>query len=71
MTALAASLKRMWSAKSRVPHLTGWGTCGSLPNTASRNTTLAGSVYDGVLALSDMARQSAPTVLVIVLNLFR
>ena len=55
MTALANSLKRIWAAKSRVPHRTGWGTCGSLAE-----TSLAGSFY-----------QSAPAVLVIVLNLFR
>jgi len=68
MTALANSLKRIWSAKSRVPHLTGWGTGGCLP---TKGTTLAGSVYESVLALTEVARQSAPTVLVVVLNIFR
>ena len=71
MTVLANSLKRIWSAKSRVPHLTGWGTYGSQLSSANRTTTLAGSVYEGVLALSEVARRSAPTVLVIVLNIFR
>ena len=71
MTVLANSLRRIWSAKSRVPHLTGWGTRSSLPNSAKRTTTLAGSVYEGILALSEVARHSAPTVLVIVLNIFR
>ena len=68
MTALANSLKRIWSAKSRVPHQTGWGTNGSLP---TKDTTLAGSVYEAVLAMTEIARHSAPTVLVFVLNIFR
>ena len=71
MTVLANSLRRIWSAKSRVPHLTGWGTRGSPTSPTNQTTTLAGSVYEGVLALSEVARQSAPTVLVIVLNIFR
>lgn len=66
MTVLANSLKRIWSAKNRVPHLTGWGNCGSLTR-----TTLAGSVYEYAVALTEAARRSVPTVLVIVLNLFR
>ena len=66
MTVLASSLKRMWSAKGRVPHLTGWGTGGSLTN-----TTGLGSAYEGVLALVELARHSAPSVVVIVLNIFR
>jgi hypothetical protein len=28
-TALLSSLKRIWSAKNRVPHQTGWGTSGA------------------------------------------
>lgn len=66
MTALANSLKRIWVATGRVPHLTGWGTSGS-----PAGTTLAGTIYEGVLALTEVARQSAPSVLVIVLNIFR
>ena len=66
MTALANSLKRIWAAKSRVPHQTGWGTCGS-----PAETTLAGSFYQSALALQGVVRQSAPTVLVIILNIFR
>jgi hypothetical protein len=61
MTALANSLKRIWVATGRLPHLTGWGTCGSL----------AGSLFESALALKAVARQSAPTVLVIILNIFR
>ena len=61
MTVLANSLRRIWSAKGRVPHLTGWGTCASL----------AAWLYEDALALKAAARQSAPTVLVIVLSIFR
>ena len=66
MMALANSLKRIWAATGRVPHLTGWGTSGS-----PAGTTLARSIYEDVLALTAAARQSAPAVLVIVLNIFR
>lgn len=68
MTALANSLKRIWSARSRVPHQTGWGTNGSLP---TEGNNLAGSVYETVLALTELARHSAPAVFVVVLNIFR
>jgi hypothetical protein len=70
MTVLAHSLKRIWSAKNRVPHLTGWGRRGSLCN-ENHETTLVGSAYEGVLALSEAARQSAPTFLLIVWNILR
>ena len=70
MTLLAHSLKRIWSAKNRVPHLTGWGTRGSLPN-MHEQTSLVGLAYDGVLALNELARQNAPTILPIVWNIFR
>ena len=61
MTALANSLKRIWAATGRVPHQTGWGTCGSL----------AGWLLESALALKAVARQSAPMILVIILNIFR
>jgi hypothetical protein len=70
MTVLAHSLERIWSAKNRVPHLTGWGTRGSLWS-ESKGTTLIGSAYEGVLAVSEAARQSAPTILLIVWNILR
>jgi len=66
MTALADSLKRIWSAKSHVPHQTGWGTGGSL-----RRTTLLGSAYERMLAFTEVARHNVPSVLVIVLSIFR
>jgi hypothetical protein len=66
MTVLANSLKRIWSATGHVPHLTGWGTHGSLP--ARR---LLGRGYQSIVSLTGLARQSAPSLLVIVLNIFR
>jgi hypothetical protein len=60
MTVLAHSLKRIWSAKNR----------GSLPN-MHEQTSLVGLAYDGVLALNELARQTAPTILPIVWNIFR
>lgn len=66
MTVLANSLKRIWSAKGHVPHLTGWGTDGSLAR-----TTMIGSAYESVLAVVELARHIAPSVVVIVLNIFR
>ena len=70
MTVLAHSLKRIWSAKNRVPHLTGWGTCGS-PENPIKGSTLVGSAYEEFLALTALARQTAPTILPIVWNIFR
>jgi hypothetical protein len=60
MTVLAHSLKRIWSAKNR----------GSLWN-ENKETTMVGSAYESVLALSVAARQSAPTILLIVWNILR
>ena len=70
MTVLAHSLKRIWSAKNRVPHQTGWGTCGSREY-LTEETTLLGSAYEGLLSLTALARQTAPTILPIVWNIFR
>jgi len=70
MTVLVHSLMRVWSAKNRIPHLTGWGTRGSLQN-VTREITLVGSAYEGVLALTGVARQTAPTILPILWNIFR
>ena len=70
MTAVAHSLKRIWSAKNRIPHLTGWGTRGSLGN-VSKEATLVGSACEGLLALTEVARENAPTIVLIVWNIFR
>jgi hypothetical protein len=70
MTVLAHSLKRIWSAKNRVPHQTGWGTCGSLESVIEGNT-LVSSAYEYLLAFTELARRTAPTILLIVWNVFR
>jgi len=66
MTALANSVKRIWSAKGRVPCLTGWGTPGSL------NAALSvARVHEMILAFVDIFRRTAPTIVVVTLNIFR
>lgn len=70
MTTLANSLRQMQSARNRVPHRTGWGTCGSLQNVAKQDTLL-GSLYESVFALIAMTRRTAPTILLIAWNFFR
>jgi hypothetical protein len=70
MTGLVHSRQRFWSAKNRVPHQTGWRTRGSLPN-VNGETTLVGWAYDGILVLTELARQTGPTILLIVWNIFR
>jgi len=70
VTILAKSLRRIWAAKNRVPHQTGWGTCGSVQNT-TKKTILVGSMYETANALTGFARQTAPTVLPILWNIFR
>ena len=68
MTALANSLKRIWSARNRVPDLTGSGTSGFF---SKNETNLACWAKDRVLELIGLARRTAPTVIVIACNLFR
>jgi len=66
---LANSLRRIWSAKRHVPHLTGWGTCDSQPHGSTKPTPR--SMYERLVALFALAYRSAPIVLVIVWNLTR
>ncbi len=70
VTALANSLKRIWSAKNRVPHLTGWGTFGSR-KTPKDETTLACWAHERVLELVEVFQRNAPTFIVVACNLFR
>ena len=70
MTGMANSLKRIWAATSRVPHQTGWGTCSPVEDRAAKKSPLT-PLYEGVLAITELGRQSAPMVLMIVLNIFR
>ena len=69
MTILVNSFRRIRSAENRVPHQTRWGTCGSLQ--AARQGTLLGALWEYLLALQAITRQSAPTVLLIVWNILR
>ena len=70
MTALANSLRRVWSAKSRVPHLTGWGTSGSR-NAVKEPTKLFNWTHKRILELIEAAQRNVPTAIVIALNIFR
>lgn len=67
MSVLADSLKRIWSAKDRIPRLTGWGTSGS----SSLAKDLVRWTHDSISELIHMARRTAPTVIVVTLNFFR
>lgn len=67
MTALVRSLMRIWSAKNRVPRPTRRGMSGSTPQGAVAGTPL----IDRFLTLVALARRTAPTIVVIVLNIFR
>lgn len=70
MRALATSRKRIWSAKNRVPRLTGWGTSGSR-KAARVGTRLACWAHDRFLELIEIAQRTVPTIIVVTLNLFR
>ena len=70
MTPLATSLKRIWPATSRVPHRTGWGTAGS-KTTVTAGIMLAGWAFEKLLELVELAQRTAPTVIVVALNIFR
>jgi hypothetical protein len=68
MMALANSLRRIWSAKNRVPRLTGWGMSGPRkPGTEN----IASWVNESLRHLVAAAYQTAPTVIVATLNIFR
>ena len=70
MTALASTLHRVWSAKGRLPRLTGRGEPGF-----SAGKTEPGNSLDcmgkTLLELLHLARRTAPTVVVIALRIFR
>jgi hypothetical protein len=69
MTALANSLRRIWSAKNRVPRLTGWGASGF--RIAADETTLDCWARARLRDLVVAALRTAPTVIVVALNIFR
>ena len=61
MTALANSLKRIWSSKNRILHLTGWGTSGS---------RIAWMQERG-LELLEAVQRNVPIAIIVALNIFR
>jgi hypothetical protein len=67
MTALANSLKRIWSAKNRVPHLTGWGTLGSTHD-SNLNTRRTDERFR---TLKELIQRNLPNVIAVACSLFR
>ncbi len=64
MNALANSLKRIWSAKNRVPHLTGWGT------SAFRQAAQEWA-HERVVEVMETVQRNVPTAIILALNIFR
>jgi hypothetical protein len=75
VTALVNSLKRIWSARNRVPRQTGWGTPGSLVKEKKKEneekTPHLRRTMEGFLELAALARRTAPTIVIVTLNIFR
>jgi hypothetical protein len=69
MPTLANSLRRIGSAKNRIPHLTGWGIPGS-QGVALQEAALA-RVRDVLLEFNAVLKRTAPTIVPFVLNVFR
>jgi hypothetical protein len=70
MTALATALQRLWSAKSRLPRLTGRGRPACISGTSDFDIRGAEWFYK-LLELGALAKRTAPTVVVIALRIFR
>jgi hypothetical protein len=70
MTALANSLKRIWSAKNRVPRLTGWGTFGSCCRSC-QETGFTHRAHERLHALKEIVQRNLPTVVALACSLFR
>jgi hypothetical protein len=68
--ALANSLVRIWSAKNRLPHLTGWGTTGSTPAATQEIAALRWAL-EKLVDLTELAQRTAPAVIALTLNIFR
>jgi hypothetical protein len=66
---LASSLRRFWLAKSRVPHLTGWGTSGFLSNKTTN--VLASPADEAILVVKELLQKSTPTIVLILWNILR
>jgi hypothetical protein len=65
MTALAHSLRRIWSATNRVPRLTGWGDSGS------HDLTPRGWARERLGQLVSLGHSFVPNLVVIVLTILR
>jgi hypothetical protein len=70
MTALATALQRVWSAKGRLPRLTGRGTPADISGAGELDMPGADCFYK-LLELFALAKRTAPTVVVIALRTFR
>jgi hypothetical protein len=70
MTALATSLKRIWSATDRIPCRTGWGHS-SWRKTTIDETTLADWMHERILDFLAIVQRTAPAAIVIACSLFR
>lgn len=68
MTALANSLRRISAAKNRVPRLTGWGSSGPA---AFNETALGVWAHERLRDLVAVVHRTAPTLIVVLLNIFR
>jgi hypothetical protein len=70
MTALATALQRVWSAKGRLPRLTGRGMPAGFhgANDLARPGT---DWFYKLMELVALARRTAPTVVIIALRIFR
>ena len=65
MTALAHSLRRIWSAENRIPRLTGWGDPGS------HDSTPRGLVRECLSQLANLGHSIMPNLVVIILTILR
>jgi hypothetical protein len=70
VTALASPLQRVWSAKGRLPRLTGRGEPESLVRSVESSHRFT-RVAEILLDLLHLARRTAPTVVVIALRILR
>jgi hypothetical protein len=70
MTALANSLKRLWSANNRIPRQTRRGIFGSSFDSHLR-TGLALRVREGFHALKEIVQRNIPAVIALACSFFR
>lgn len=70
MLALANSLRRIWSAKNRVPRLTGRGIAGGHAASAQRAAIFLWA-EERLIHLADIFHRTAPTIVLVALNIFR